>query len=130
MRGKGKRPDPVSRLQTMQDRRESPVLPPNPAPHITDWFMEIGPTFSTGMGERPIEWPDMDAWCNRVGIDLDPWEARTIRRLSKAYARQVFDAKKPDCPAPYIGNREVITDRRGIVANKLKAVFRSNLKGK
>lgn len=76
-------------------------MPPNPAPHIFDWLLDIGPAISGAMGDGPIEWRDMAAWEHHTGIELDPFEARTIRRLSRAYLAQRYDAKKPDCPPPY-----------------------------
>lgn len=85
----------------MRERDEPILYPDNPAPHITDWLFEIGPTVPTGMGEAAISWEAMDAWCNRTGVDLDPWECRTLRKLSQAFINQRHDAKKPDCPAPY-----------------------------
>lgn len=93
--------EPVSRLRRMQDRGEAPSLPENPAPHLIDWFLEIGPTVSAGMVEAPIGWPDMAAWQGLTGIELDPWEARTIRRMSSAFISQRQDAKKPGCPPPW-----------------------------
>lgn len=93
--------EPVTRLRQMQDQGETPSLPENPAPYITDWFLEVGPTVSTGMGEGPIGWPDMAAWQELTGIELDAWEARTIRSLSNAWAAERYRARKPTCMAPY-----------------------------
>lgn len=107
----------------MQERGTAIFWPPNPAPHITDWLLEIGPSFGTGMGERAIGWQDMAAWSQHTGIDLDPWEAKTIRRLSQVYLSQRYDAKKPDCPAPHVGEREEIVSQRDNVAHRVKTAF-------
>lgn len=85
----------------MQMRGETPALPENPAPHITDWFLEIGPAVSAGMGEAPIGWQDMAAWSDLTGIELDAWEARTIRSLSEVFVAERHRARKPACMAPY-----------------------------
>jgi len=99
------------------------VLPDNPAPHIAEWLFEIGPTVPNGMGEAAIGWPDIDAWCRRTGIDLDPWEARTIRRLSKAFIAQRHDARKPDCLAPYAGVVIDVEAQDAKVTSQFKAMM-------
>jgi len=106
------------------------LLPDNPAPYITDWLVEIGPTVAGSMGEVAIGWQDMAAWERLTGIKLDPWEARTIRRLSRVFANERSKAEKPDYPAPYIGDRETIIGNRQSVAAKIKAAFGANLQRK
>lgn len=105
-------------------RRGDPIdLPENPAPYITDWLMEIGPLVSGGMGEAPVGWQDMAAWSEMIGVELDPWEARSIRRLSRVFMSQRHDARKPDCPPPFSPTRDQVESRREIVARKVEAAF-------
>lgn len=85
----------------MKRRGEEILLPDNPVPHLVEWLFEIGPTEPTSMGDAPLSWREIDAWCARTGIDLDPWESRTIRRLSAAFVGERYKARKPDCPAPW-----------------------------
>lgn len=102
---------------------EAVHVPPNPAEHITDWLMDIGPTIPTGMGPEPISWEAINAWCDRIGIELDAWEARTIRRLSRVFIAQQNEARKPSCPAPYsevAESPEQVDDR---VTAQFKAMF-------
>lgn len=89
------------------DQRE-PIFPPNDAPHLTDWLFEIGPTAQ----ESPISWQEMAAWSHNSGVELDPWEGRTLRRLSKAYLNERYDAKKPNCPEPRLKADEIATRNR------------------
>ncbi|MBO9724309.1 MAG: hypothetical protein J7530_08040 [Novosphingobium sp.] len=89
-----------------QDRE--PVLPFNPAPHITDWLFEIGPM----TGEGAIGWQDMDAWSRLTGIELDPWEARTLRRLSRSFVNQRWDARKDNCPEPRVQADEIAVRKK------------------
>lgn len=119
----------MSRIKTLQAREQPILLPYNPAPHITDWLLEIGPTVSGAMGEGPISWQDMAAWQQLTGIELLPFEARTVRHLSHTFLAQRHDARKPDCPPPYAGLKEDIVSNREMVARQLKAAF-SNLTGK
>lgn len=92
-----------------------PILPDNPARYLTDWLFEIGPV----EGDGPISWQAMAAWEGRMGLDLYPWEARIIRRLSAEYLSEYYQAKKPGRPAPY-GTAEVNRDR---IAEQFKAMI-------
>lgn len=107
----------------MADRGQAIFWPDNPAPHVTEWWLDIGPSISGDAGERPIEWRDMAAWEHFTGIELDTWEARTIRRLSRVYLSQRYDAKKPDCPPPYSGKKDEIIGQRDKVAALVKGAF-------
>ncbi|MBB4858258.1 hypothetical protein HNO88_001577 [Novosphingobium chloroacetimidivorans] len=80
----------------MRAQKREPVLPANSASHLTDWFFEIGPTSAEG----PISWQEIAAWSLMTSIDLDPWEASLMRRLSVAYMNQREEARKPSCPEP------------------------------
>jgi hypothetical protein len=89
-------------------------LPDNPLPYLTDWLIEIGPLATGGMGPAPLDWSDIANWQSLVGIRLDAWEARTIRKLSREFLDQMTKAKKPECPAPYSTgavNEEAVTEQ-------------------
>lgn len=103
----------------MRERAELILFPPNPADHITDWLREIGPTVSGAMGEAAIGWQDLAAWEHLTGIELDAWEARTIRSLSQEYLAQRHAATEPACPPPYSGTRQDV----GVVRDKVTAQF-------
>ncbi len=72
------------------------------------------------MGEGPIGWADMAAWQSLTGIELDAWEARTIRRLSQAFVAQRHESEKPGCPSPCEEPAEAVNDR---VTAQFKAMF-------
>jgi hypothetical protein len=79
-----------------------PELPPIEfGVHLVSILFEIGPTVSSGMGGGPIEWPHIDAWCNRSGIDLLPWESRAIVHLSKVYLSESQKSSKHFYPPPW-----------------------------
>jgi len=100
-----------------------PELPPNPLPYITEWLFEVGPTSPGGMGPTAIGWRDLQAWQTLTGVDLMPWEARILRRLSVDFLHEAQDATKPDHPAPWISeterNREAVSRK---VGNAFKAL--------
>jgi hypothetical protein len=98
--GSGKSPPPLTRLEQLKQGKAKPELPPNPAPHITEWLFDIGPSQSNGMGEVPISWQEMDHWQRVVGIELQRWEAQLLRRLSRDFVAARHDARKNDAPSP------------------------------
>lgn len=81
-------------------------MPPNPAPQITDWLIEMGLTEAAGMGAVPLSWKEINAWCAGVCLDLAPWERRLLRRLSADYLKESRDAESETCPAPWRGITE------------------------
>lgn len=90
---------------------------------MTDWLFEIGPTVATMAGAERIGWRDLAAWQEISGIELLPVEARLLRRLSAEYADERHEAKAPDRPPPYGGEKQDVIDRRAMVERKLDAVF-------
>lgn len=118
--------DAPTRLEGMQKGGISPLLPPNPAPYLLEWLFDIGPSVSTGMGEAMIGWRDIEAWQSINGVEVQPWEARTLRRLSRDFLNQQYEAKQPGCPAPYSLDEKQVRDR---VADQFKAMVGAMRKG-
>ncbi len=77
-------------------------MPVNPAPHITDRLVEMGLSEAAGMGAAPLSWKEINAWCERTCVDLPPWEARLMRRLSADYLAESRKAESETCPPPWI----------------------------
>lgn len=89
-------------------------LPENPAPYLVNWLMEVGPVGSGGMGPVPIGWADIQTWQTLTAVDLDPWEARTLVRLSRDFVAEMERAKDPACTAPHstgLTNEQAVTDQ-------------------
>lgn len=97
------------------------MWPENPAPHITDWLFDAGPTGPDGNG---LGWRDIEAWSNGIGIALEPWEGRLIKRLSAEYGAMRHKAEKEDCPAPY-GGKTLEVDVEDKVSASFGAMFKS-----
>lgn len=76
-------------------------MPPCEAFYIVSYLFEIGPGMSGGMGEAPITHGEIESWQRNTGIELNAWEARTLKRLSIEYLNESHKATKPDCPAPW-----------------------------
>lgn len=111
----------LSRIAQFKADKIVPGMPPNPAPHITDRLIEIGLTGTGAMTAVPLSWGEIDAWCNRTSIDLEPWEARLISRLSKAYVNQLHASEDEHCPPPF--QWKVTAREREVAEEKLMAVL-------
>lgn len=98
----------------MRSSGVEPELPDNLAPHLTEWLFEIGPTVPGGMGATVIGWRDLEAWQTIMGIELSPWEARLLRKLSGVYLMQAAASEKPECPAPYLTQNQIIRNRQAV----------------
>ncbi|HEY0130111.1 MAG TPA: hypothetical protein VGB57_01815 [Allosphingosinicella sp.] len=99
----------VSRLEQLKkDGIADPPMPPNPAPHIVAWLIEIGLTESNGMAAAPLSWRELSAWQDNTGVPLAAWESRLIRQLSVAYAAESRRAESENCPPPW---RTEVTQR-------------------
>lgn len=97
------------------------MMPPNPAPALFDRLVEIGLNEVAGMGVAPISWQTIDAWCNRTGVDLPPWEARLLRKLSIAYVAEGRRAESENCPPPW--QWPVTEAERAIEEKRLRLVL-------
>lgn len=53
-----------------------------------------------------------------LGIEVLPWEAQALRRLSRAWLNMKQSAKKPECPPPF-GGVELMPERMA-VSRKIK----------
>ncbi len=91
----------MTRIKRMKENSEEPMMPENPAPYLTDWLMDIGPSVQGGMAEAEIGYRELQAWQDVIGVELMPWEARILRRLSKDFCSERQRARKPDALAPY-----------------------------
>lgn len=121
---------PATRIKEMEDRGELPLLPPIAHPYLVAWWMEIGPTTVTGMGEGPVTWQEIAKWRDLTGNDLYPWEAGAIRSMSQAFAAQRGEARKPDCPAPYRDAGKDAADAEERVTGQFKAMMAAFAKPK
>lgn len=69
--------------------------------YLIDYLYEFGPSMPAGMGSGPVTFAEMEAWERKAGVELAPWEARLLRRLSGDYLAESHRATKPNCPPPF-----------------------------
>ena len=86
---------------------DEPSMPPCDALHIVGYLFDMGPVSAGGMSGAPLTYLEIQAWQQCSGVELDAWEARTLRRLSGEYLSESARAVKRDCKAPWIHPDEV-----------------------
>lgn len=79
------------------DPKHQPEMPPVEAGHLLGYLWEVGPT----PGGHVLTHAELRAWQEGMGLELAPWELRTLRRLSTDYLGETFNARQQDCPAPW-----------------------------
>ena len=98
----------VSRREALKaDGIDEPIMPPCDALHIVGYLFDMGPVSAGGMSGAPLSYLEIQAWQHCSGIELDAWEARTLRRLSAEYLSESTRATKRDCPPPWVHADEV-----------------------
>ena len=96
----------LSRRERIErDGGEIEMPPFDEGEYLIGYLYELGPTVAAGMGAGPVTFAEMAAWQAARGFELEPWEARMLRRLSVDYLAESHRATKPDCPPPYIDSR-------------------------
>ncbi len=113
----------MTRLQKLKSEGQTPAMPNAGAgAYLIEYLFEVGPIQSSGVGATPIEWGELESWQRITGINLQTWEARTLRQLSFDYCATRQDALSPHCPPPY--SDEPTPDQRELVAKKISTALR------
>lgn len=75
-----------SRLARARRLREPLGLPElDGGQYLVDAMFRLGPTRSTGLGEAPADWPEIDAFARATGRISEPWEAEALFDMCRAY---------------------------------------------
>lgn len=116
-------PNTMTRLQQIQQAGQEPALPPpGLAAHLVDHLLDVGPVLSAGMGLAPVSYAELAAWQDLIGVPLQPWEARGIRRLSRVYLEQAEASRAHDCPPPWLPSATQ-AERADQVGGKLRSIL-------
>lgn len=68
--------------------------------HLPEAMIRLGPVKSDGMGERPADWPEIDAFTRSTGRIASVWEAETLFDMCKAYHHELRSGSDPFKIAP------------------------------
>lgn len=90
-----------TRLEKARADRRDPLWCPNyphtDAPHLIAYLWDAGPALP---GPAPLTHSEINAWQQSSGVELAPWEARLLRRLSAEYLAETRRATDANCPEP------------------------------
>lgn len=102
---------------------EDPQMPPvEHGKYLLKYLHKVGPSMGTGMGAIPLTFGELQAWQQQTGLDLQPWEVETLRRLSSDYVLETHRAASFAAMPPWVSDIEV---QRKAVDDGLRALFRS-----
>jgi len=105
-----------------------PDMPAIRTPWIVDTLMDIGASEPGAMGPVPLSWSTIAHWQACMGVELAPWLARLLRRLSVDFVTESQNAREPDCPAPWTDIAD--GQNRATVSRKVSQAFRSLIRPK
>ena len=95
----------LSRRERIErDGGEIEMPPFDDGEYLIAYLYELGPTVAAGMGAGPVTFAEMAAWQVARGFELEPWEARLLRRLSVDYLAESHRATERNCPPPWGGS--------------------------
>jgi hypothetical protein len=114
----------MTRLQTLRAKNEAPELPEmGLGAYLAEHLFDAGPVSMAAMGAVMLTWPDLRHWQEATGVDLQPWEARGLRRLSGEYLSSATEAEEANCPAPW--SLAPTPESRSTISNALRGIFSS-----
>ncbi|NBT33779.1 MAG: hypothetical protein EBT13_18260 [Rhodobacteraceae bacterium] len=88
--------------------------------YLLEILFEVGPAKAAGMaGQVGIDETDLMAWQANQNVRLSPWEARTIRLLSREYAGMLAEASDPQCPPPWVPEAAISVQKRDAIADAM-----------
>lgn len=123
--GKRKPVERETRAERLRRAGEQPAMPPlQHAGRLLQWLQDLGFCSHHANGPMPIGWADLAHWARLAGVWLQPWQAQALRSASGAYASQLMEATRPDCPPPW--QQAPAEDQRARVARQVRAVLSSN----
>ena len=115
----------LSRRERIErDGGEIEMPPFDEGEYLIAYLYELGPTVAADMGAGPVTFAEMAAWQAARGFELEPWEARLLRRLSVDYLVESHRATERNCPPPWGGSVAVRVSHDRAAARALE-LFRA-----
>lgn len=71
----------TSRRESFEANGLSIEYPECEAAYLLDYLFELG----IALGDRPLSHSELESWQRNIGITLQPFEIRCIKRLSETY---------------------------------------------
>lgn len=119
----------LTRAQKIERNGGIPRFPSvGDADYVITYWHELGVVESGGMGPVPLSSKEILSWQECTGIDLQSWEFRVLREMSRRYLIQAEESKKPECSPPY--GDPVNEFDRTIVSKKVTNAFQAFIQAK
>ncbi|WP_454722630.1 phage tail assembly chaperone [Delftia acidovorans] len=118
----------ITRIEEFKAEGLEPDLPdPGPAGYLLEVFFDLGPSLQSPMGETPIGYEQLVAWQSIHGVQLTPWEGKTLCDLSISWLVAKDAAKDPGAtrPGSVDESPEQAEERRQRVSSGLGDMLRS-----
>ena len=123
------KPEQLTRAQKIERNGGFPRFPNvGDAEYVITYWHDLGVIEAGAMGPVPLSSKEILSWQECTGIDLQTWEFRVLREMSRRYLIQAEESKKPECPPPY--GDPVNEFDRGIVSKKVTNAFKSFIQAK
>lgn len=111
----------LSRRERIERDGGAIEMPPlDEGEYLIGYLYELGPTMAAGMGAGPVTFAEMAAWQAARGFELEPWEARLLRRLSVDHLAESHCATQRDCQPPWGGSIVVCVSHDRAAARALE----------
>lgn len=99
----------LERLRKQYGDDYEPEMPEVRAEYLLGYLTELGMVATLGEHQTQLSCVEISKWQDLIGIELQPWEVRFIRRLSVEYIVEGIRARKPTHPEP-ISEYGIIND--------------------
>jgi hypothetical protein len=112
--------------QTHKNEDYHPEMPPlSGGAYLVGYLFEVGPVMSTGMGPSIVTHQELQAWQHGMGLVLEPWEIKFIRRLSSEYIGEQARATDRSAFPPWSPDDEDSAADNAVVAKSMKDAIRA-----
>lgn len=123
------KPEQLTRGQKIERNGGSPRFPSvGDADYVITYWHDLGVVEAGAMGPIPLSSKEILSWQECTGIELQPWEFRALREMSRSYLIQHEESKKPECPPPF--GDPVNEFDRNLVSKKVSNAFKAFIQAK
>lgn len=112
------KPAKKTRREQARDDGGKPQEPPVTQRHVAEWLAELGWCTGTASGLIPLRPTEVQAWQDMAGVNLNPWEARTILLGSRAFVRGYYS----ESVTPPYGSVDDLADQ-AVIDARLERMF-------
>lgn len=123
------KPEQLTRAQKIERNGGFPLFPSvGDADYVITYWHDLGVVESGAMGPIPLSSKEILSWQECTGVELEAWEFRVLRDMSRRYLIQYEESKKPECPPPF--GDPVNEFDRAVVSKKVGNAFKAFIQAK